>query len=175
MKNDPNNNKLAGFALKCVDCCLGCLDKFLQFFNKHVYIEMALKGTNYCTSASEGSKVVARNLMRFGVLHGLGEIVMNFVVIFIVLLGTYCAYISIRIFNPQTQDVHGTTAVLLVVGVVMFSVSKLFAHIWEVSSDSIMHCHCIDECLEGGEAKNATSSINNVLARAENKATNGYM
>lgn len=175
MRNDPNNNKLADFALKCVGCCLACLDKFLQFFNKHVYIEMALKGTNYCTSASAGSKVVARNLLRFGVLHGLGEIIMNFVVIFIALVGTYCAYIGIRIFSPQTQDMHGTAAVLLVVALVMLCISKLFAHIWEVSSDSILHCHCIDECLEGGDAKNSTATLNNALARAENKATNGYM
>lgn len=175
MKQDPTENRVAEWAVKVAGCLLACIDKFLQFFNKHVYVEMAIKGTNYCTSASAGSKVVARNMLRFGVLHGLGEIVMNFVVIFIVLFGTYCAYIVVRLFSPQTQDVHGTAAVLLVVALIMLCVSKLFAHIWEVSSDSILHCHCIDECLEGGDAKNSTLAINNCLARADNKGSNGYM
>lgn len=175
MKNDPNNNKLAGCALKCLGCFLGCLDKFVQFFNKHVFVEMAIKGTNYCTSAIAGSKVVARNMLRFGVLHGLGELVMNFVVLFILLIGTFCAYIAIKLFSPQAQELHGTSACLLVVGLIMLFVAKIFAHIWEVSSDSILHCHCIDECLEGGDAKNSTFALNNVLSRAENKETNGYM
>ena len=175
MKNDPNNNKLAGCALKCINCLLGCLEKFVKFFNKHVYIEMAIKGTNYCTSAVNGSKIVARNLVRFGVLHGLGEIVMNFVVLFIILIGTYCSYIAIKVFSPQAQEMHGTSACLIVVGLIMFFVSTLFAHIWEVSCDSIMHCHCIDECLEGGDAKNSTFALNNALSRAENKEANGYM
>lgn len=175
MKADPYNNKLGETALKCVGCLLGCLEKFVQFFNKHAYVEMVLNSTNYCMSAVNGMKIVARNILRFGVLHGLGEIVMNFVVIFIVLVGTYIGYVAMQIVNPEAKDFHGVVACVVMIAIGMFFVAKLFANIWEVGSDTILHCHCVDECIEGGSARHSPHTLNNVLAQAENPNDAGYV
>lgn len=178
MKRDPNNNKVAECALKCLQCFLGCLEGFVKFFNNHAYVEMVINSTNYCVSAKNGMKVVTRNLLRFGVLHGLSEIVMNFVVAFIVLIGTYTGYLTLQIVHPENKDFHGQIACLIIIGLTMFIVGKLFGHIWEVGSDTILHCHCIDECLEGGKARNAPRALDSALADAESKegpGAGGYM
>ena len=49
-------------------------------------------------------------------------------------------------------------------------IGSLFAHVWEVSSDTILHCFCIDDEIErrnGGRAKNSSDKLNNVLHRSE--------
>jgi hypothetical protein len=54
----------------------------------------------------------------------------------------------------------------------MFGVATLFAHIWEVSSDAILHCYCIDEELEkksGGSAKNVPEKLRSALSEAKEK------
>ena len=178
MKRDPNNNKVAETALKCLQCLLGCLEKFVQFFNNHAYVEMVINSTNYCVSARNGMRVVGRNILRFGILHGMSEIVLNFVVAFIVLIGTYTGYLALQIAHPENNEFHGQVACLVIIGLTMFVVAKLFAHIWEVGSDTILHCHCIDECLEGGNARNAPKAMADVLSNAETKegaGAGGYM
>lgn len=52
----------------------------------------------------------------------------------------------------------------------MWGVSSLFAHIWEVSADTILHCYCIDDELEkkgGGSAKNCRDKLTAALEKSE--------
>lgn len=173
MKKSKNMEQLAQCVVKCMLCCISCLESFIKFFNKHAYVEIALRSTNFCTSAANGMKVVATNFLRFGILHGLGEIVMNFVVIFMTLIGVYLSYVIITLYSPQKSEFNGTAASLVVIGIIILTVGKLFAHIWEVSSDSILHCHCIDETLEGGNARHSTQKLENVLNEPETGGKNG--
>lgn len=43
-----------------------------------------MKGTGFCTSAGEAMKVVISNAVRFGVMNGLGALVMIFAKLFII-------------------------------------------------------------------------------------------
>lgn len=90
------------------------LEKFVKFFNKHAYIECAVRGTNYCVSAKNGMNVVGSNLLRFGVLHGLGEIVMFINVLFMSLVGTFIGYILLGIYGKEDPEMQGTAASLTV-------------------------------------------------------------
>lgn len=59
-----------------------------------------------------------------------------------------------------------------IVFAIMFAVASLFAHIWEVSSDAILHCYCIDEELErksGGTAKHLPDKLRSALSEAKEK------
>ena len=154
-------------------CLIGCIEKFVKFFNKHAYIEIALRSTNFCTSAGNGMKILIDNFVRFGILHGLGEIVMNLVAIFITMIGTYMGYVAITVFGPEEREFHGTAGSLVVIGCITWAVACLFTHIWEVSSDSILHCHCIDDGLENGRPRHSTGKIEEILSKTDNR--HGYM
>ena len=164
---DINASQFAQFVAKCLICFTLCLERFIKFFNKHAYIEIALRSKNFCTSAMNGMKIVMNNFLRFGILHGLGEIVMTVVVFFITMVGVTLGYALITMFGPENPKLDGVAGCLVIIGVIMYSVASLFAHIWEVSSDSILHCHCIDEALEGGQARRSTQKLENALADAE--------
>ncbi len=105
---------MAQFAANCLLCCVHCLERFVRFFNKHAYVEIAMRSTCYCVSAVNGMRVVTTNFLRFGILHGLGEIVMNLGVLFICMTGTYIGYLLIIYTSPAKREFHGTAGSLFV-------------------------------------------------------------
>lgn len=70
MKETQQDNNMVKFLACVIRCFLRILEKFVRFFNKHAYTEIAMRSTNFCTSAINGIKVIALNFVRFGVLHG---------------------------------------------------------------------------------------------------------
>ena len=169
---ETNQGNLAECVAKMLICFVECLDRFVRFFNKHAYVEIAMRGTSFCASAVNGMKIVASNFLRFGVLHGIGEIVMNMGVLVICMAGTYLGYIIIITLSPFSRQFHQTAASVLVVLLINYSVGSLFAHIWEVSSDAILHCYCLDDELEkrtGGTAVHVTENLQKALAHSEQK------
>lgn len=83
------------FIAGCVKCCTICLEKIVKFLNNHAYVETILKGTNFCTSARAAVILVAKNTLRFAVLHGLGTIVMLFAKLFITAITLLAAYLTL--------------------------------------------------------------------------------
>lgn len=148
----------------CLKCFLVCLEKFVQFFNRHTYVEIALRSTNYCSSARRALKVIASNLIRFGILHGLGEIIMNVMCVFLTILGTYIAYLLMVYFSKTSSYAENLSGPLIIVAIICFVISQLFSHIWHVSSDTILHCVCVDEYHEGGRARHPTEKLREVMA-----------
>lgn len=169
MNQDNNINRYISCLLLCF---INCLERFIKFFNKHAYVEIALRSTNFCTSAGNGMKVVQNNFLKFGILHGLGEIVMNIVILFIVMIGTFIGYLLIVVISDEKTEFNGTAGSLVVVALITLGIASLFGHIWEVSSDSIMHCHCLDEELSGGRPRNSTGRIEEALS---NRKHAGYV
>ena len=115
MKELNKEDTMAEFAAKCLICCVDCLERFVRFFNKHAYVEIVMRSTGFCVSAINGMKIVANNFLRFGTLHGLGEIVMNMGIVFICLIGTYAGYLLIILLGPQKREFHGTALSLMVI------------------------------------------------------------
>lgn len=134
-----------------IRCFLTLLEKFVRFFNKHAYTEIALRSTNFCTSAINGLKVIALNFVRFGVLHGIVELLTFMGSLFIsaaVCVTSYYIILYHRDEGYKTKDVSSIIGPLVVIFLVSWVISRLFAHIWETSADAILHCYCIDEKLQ---------------------------
>jgi hypothetical protein len=55
--------------LTCIgECCLACLERFLNFVNKNAYIQTAIEGSNYCTGAVAAFNLLLRNFLRLGAI-----------------------------------------------------------------------------------------------------------
>ena len=70
------NNRLVEYTTSCTRCCLACLERIVQFINKMAYIMIALKGDNFCASAKQGFEIAWSNPLRFGVVAGIGSVIM---------------------------------------------------------------------------------------------------
>ena len=169
MRNQEGLNQTVNCFLKCLVCCVHCLESIVKMINDHAYVEIAMRSTNFCVSAKNGIEIITSNILRFGILHGLSEIVMTFVVLLITMCGTYIGYYMVIYFGPEKREFHGTSASLILICLITWSVARLFAHIWESTSDAILHCYCIDETLEHGTAKHSTVRLNNAVASAERR------
>jgi hypothetical protein len=172
-ESQPQNQTVQCLA-KCMLCCINCFERFIRFFNKHAYAEVALRSSNFCTSARRGMQVVGLNFIRFGVLHGLGEVVMFFATIFITCSTTIACYFILKSYQTTVSSGMSSTAgPLLVVFLISWVVTDLFGHIWEVSSDAILHSYCIDHEVHknlGMNPQHVSSKLQRALDSAkENK------
>merc|ERR1712008_131103 len=63
-KAEALDNKLGQALLCCCQCCLWFFEKVLRFLNKNAYIQTAIFGTSFCTSAREAFFLILRNAKR---------------------------------------------------------------------------------------------------------------
>merc|ERR1712146_519946 len=58
-------NRVASCVLRIVKCFLWFLEKCIKFLNKNAYIQIALLGKPFCTSARAAFWLILRNAARF--------------------------------------------------------------------------------------------------------------
>ena len=90
------SDAITKWVIGCMECMINCIEKLIQFFNRHSYIETVLCGTSYCPSTIKAMKVIVLNVARFGILHGICEIVMFFSTLFLVSLTVVASYFFMK-------------------------------------------------------------------------------
>merc|ERR1711928_63231 len=96
------NNDLTKCLLKCCQCCLWCLEKFMRFINRNAYIMCAVKSTNFCSSAKDAFNLLMRNLVRVVVLDSVVDFLLFLGKIVIVLITGTVSYLA---FSGQIPDI----------------------------------------------------------------------
>ena len=74
--NGAANNKCFEYAINCLRCCMQCVERLVQFINKTAYIQIALRGQNFCSAAKDGFEIVWSNPARYAIVGGVGQIMM---------------------------------------------------------------------------------------------------
>ncbi|CAE8622772.1 unnamed protein product [Polarella glacialis] len=146
-QGQAQKNRLMVLILRIVGCCLWCLEKFIKFLNKNAYIQVAIMGTNFCTSAKNAFSLITRNMLRFGVVAILGSVVHAIGFTFIVVTTTGLGYLILQAMEP---DISPTFPVLsyLLCGYLM---AMLFMNIFSMAVDTSLQCFIAAE--EMGVAK----------------------
>lgn len=80
----------------------------MQFINKTAYIQIAIRGKNFCMAAYDGFNLVWSNAMRYAIVSGVGEIIMflgKILISVITALAFYCLITYVKsiaqtIFEP---------------------------------------------------------------------------
>ncbi|CAE8725909.1 unnamed protein product, partial [Polarella glacialis] len=135
-QGQAQKNRLMVLILRIVGCCLWCLEKFIKFLNKNAYIQVAIMGTNFCTSAKNAFSLITRNMLRFGVVAILGSVVHAIGFTFIVVTTTGLGYLILQAMEP---DISPTFPVLsyLLCGYLM---AMLFMNIFSMAVDTSLQC-----------------------------------
>ena len=139
--------------ITCLQCCIGCIGKYMEFINKHAYIQIALKGDSFCTAAWEGFALVVRNLGRFSALAAIGSLFTTIGTIFISVSSAIIGYFLITevpYFSEKLNSCILPVVVFLIIGLVMGLVTM---SIFGISGDALMHSFLLDEELNKGQAK----------------------
>merc|ERR1711988_895888 len=98
-------NRIAQMVMKAVACCLWCFEKCLKFLNKNAYIQVALLGKNFCTSAKAAFFLIFRNMARFGAVAMLGSIISVIGILFITVSTSVTGYFLLKALHPEITPV----------------------------------------------------------------------
>jgi len=97
------NNKCFEYVTKCITAVLLCVECIVKFINTQAYIQIALRGKNFCYAAKDGFELAWSNAMRFAVVSGVGTVIMFLGKIFIG-VATAGAFYALITFVPSIQD-----------------------------------------------------------------------
>jgi hypothetical protein len=146
--------------LACIgECCLSCLERFLNFINKNAYIQTAIHGTPFCKAARDASKLLIRNCLRVGTLQITASA--------FIFLGKYFVALIVAIISAMWMvalDSGGSlsdgwanvsSAPVFPVAIVLilaFNIACAFLDVWDMVIDTIFQCYCMDEEYGTGKA-----------------------
>lgn len=129
-------NRVLVILLKICQCCLWCFEKCLKFLNKNAYIQIALMGTPFCTSAKNAFWLILRNAARFGVVAVLGSMINAIGFLFIVTSSVGLGYLIISGLHPYMSPAIN----LAIYGFVSYLVASLFMSVFGMAVDTTLQC-----------------------------------
>ncbi len=136
----------------CAECCMGVLERLAHFASEMAYIQTAMHGTNFCTSASTSFSLVSRNSMNIIALSGVSGAIMLIGKLFIA-FGTTLA--SIFIFNGGkdlfTNVKQFQSIPCLIVFLLSYVIASFFLGVLETCIDTIFQCFCEDSERHSGK------------------------
>jgi len=132
---------VAKYLLKCLKCFFWCLEKFLKFLNKNAYIEIAVYGKNFCTSAKNAFFLLMRNILRVAVL----DKVTDFLLFIGKLTVTGAMGVASFYFFSNRDDLNYNLAPVIIVTVATYAVASAFFGVYEMAINTIFLCF-LEDC-----------------------------
>lgn len=122
-----------------------CFERFIEFLNKNAYIQCAIQGKNFCTSAKNAFLLVLRNPVRFAMLGMLGNIFTYLGILIVAAGGTFFGY-AMCVYNTELRhSLHtpwGPTGACFILSA---AVAVIFMSVYSMSIDTILQCFFLDE------------------------------
>lgn len=125
-------------------CFLQCVERIVQFINKTAYIQIALRGKNFCNAAKDGFEIVWSNPIRYTVVAGVGEIIMFLGKLMIAAGTTIAFYCIITYVSSIKANVMEPIYLLILMFIISFAVGMLFMSVYSIAMDTIFQCFIVD-------------------------------
>lgn len=164
-KFKDSKNPVIVFGLRCLQCCLWCLEKILRFIQKHAYIQTAIYGYSFCKAARCGFFLIARNILRVTAVKMVEEFVLLLGRIIIPVGTTLLAYLY---FYYSEVQMEGVFLVLIFICVMAYFIASVFLEVVGMAIETILQCFIADE--EMGGAPFATPELLSCMAGARQHA-----
>lgn len=167
-KAQEMDNKVGQCILCCCQCCLWCFEKFMRFLNKNAYVQTAIFGTSFCTSAKNAFFLILRNAKRVAGISYVLSVLIWISRLFIALLTAGLSYIVMeREIEEQLHSLFGPTVLVFIIS---YYIADMFLDIFEMSSDTILQCFIADEEMFDGEGCFADGDLRNWLDDVEERS-----
>ncbi len=117
----------------------------MQFINKTAYIQIAIRGKNFCSAAKDGFEMVWSNGIRYTIVAGIGEILMFMGKLCIAGLTTGAFYCLITYYPAAKINVLQPIYLLIIVFIIGYAIAMLFMGVYSLAMDTLLACFIIDE------------------------------
>jgi len=134
-------NKVMVIVLKIVQCCLHCFERFIKFLNKNAYIQIAIRGYNFCSSAKKAFFIIAANVLRFGTIAMLGEVIQWIGYVFIMGISLVIGYF---LLDAMHSDISPFLP-LIMYAIMSYIIGMLFMNVFGLAVDTCLQCFIFAE------------------------------
>jgi hypothetical protein len=119
------------------------LEKFIKFITKNAYIQCAVSGENFCTSAWNAFTLMIKNAARFGWGNSIGAMMVFFSTCGVGSLTAFGAYIYVS--QTTTFKVSSPIPPALIVGFIACYVAWIFFSVLSFAIDALLQAFLLDE------------------------------
>ncbi|KAK3090735.1 hypothetical protein FSP39_014173, partial [Pinctada imbricata] len=141
-----SENECAKYCLKCCICCLWCLEKCLKYLNQNAYTVIAIRGSNFCSSAKKAFMTLVSNALRVAAINSVGDFIL-----FLGKIGVMASTAAVGIFWLKTKPELNYYAVpVLLVCVFAYFIAHCFLSVYEMVIDALLLCFCEDVDINDG-------------------------
>lgn len=140
-----DQNKCFEYVINCLRCCMACVERIVKFLNETAYIQIALRGKNFCGAAKDGFEIVWSNGMRYLIVAGVGAL-MAFVGKVMIAVGSTAGFYVLVTFVPSIKDnILEPLYLLMIIFIISFTIASLFMGIYSLAIDTLLACFIVDE------------------------------
>jgi len=139
---NSSTNGAVRVCLRCTNCLAECFERFVQFVSEHAYVEMALKGHSFCTSAKEAMALAARRPGLFALVGRVAFVVRLMGVLIITSVATYIVALTLLWWKPV--GMQSMTAPLVVAAISAMTIGEVMMHPFVAAARANLHCYCLD-------------------------------
>lgn len=124
-------------------CCL-CVGKLFDWLNTGAYTWINMAGDTYCTSALDALALRLHNAAASGILYVLSIVYAVLIRGAITALTVFISYLLIQNITFYKSTIQDSSLLLVVIGLVAFSVSCFFMGVYSDSMESIYMTYLMD-------------------------------
>lgn len=137
------HSSVADAVLCCCQCCIWCFEQCIKFLNKNAYIQTAIFGTPFCTSARAAFFLILRNIGRIGAVSYVTGAVLIIGKLFITSVTTALSYaLMSQLLGDQLFNLWGPT---ILVFLIAYFIADMFLDVFEMGISTILQCFIADE------------------------------
>lgn len=142
------NSSTIRFIMCCIQSCLWCLQKCVEFITRNAFIYIALKGYSFWGAGGAVFKLIISYAWTLAIVNVLGEVIMFLGKIMIAIA---CAWIAYAILDNApmfqvggAQELSSTWLIILVVLFFSYAIATAFMMVFDISVDSVLVCYVTD-------------------------------
>lgn len=154
-KKAVDQNKVMMYLMKIIQCCMWCVEKFLQFLNKNAYIGIAIFGYNFCRAARTSLSLKIENAGGALVICAICSFVLFLAKV--IAMGASCVAFHFQCIELQQVQYESlskpqSVVLFLIVATMAYVISSIFFSVYEMALDTIFLCFCEDQRRNKGTA-----------------------
>jgi hypothetical protein len=135
-----SESEAAKFVTNCIRYLLDCFHRFIKFLNANAYIQIALTGENFCTSAMSAFVLALKNAASFFITNGVGSLIHLLGKGCIIVANVFIGFFMLQWLPEFSTGLGSPIAPLVVVGLMSYLLANVFMEVFSITSLTILQC-----------------------------------
>lgn len=158
------DSSFAKLACCCVACCLGCIEKTVRYLSRNAYIIMMIRGTSFCSSASEAVGLLTKHMVKVALVRSIGAGFLLLGKVFIAAGAAAIGALFLLTQPPYKEELFSVVPAVVAITIGAWIVGTGFMSVYNVAVDTIFLCYALDlDSVKEGQQRKGPASVNALI------------